>query len=40
MINAIRYMILKYFILPVMAILLISIFVGIIMLIKERKENE
>ena len=40
MINAIRYMILKYFILPIMAILLISIVVGIIMFIKERKENE
>ena len=40
MINAIRYMILKYFILPLMAILLISIVVGIIILIKERKENE
>lgn len=40
MINAIRYMILKYFILPLMAMLLISIVVGIIILIKERKENE
>lgn len=40
MINAIRYMILKYFILPLMALLLISIVVGIIILIKERKENE
>lgn len=40
MINAIMYMILKYFILPIMAILLISIVVGIVMLIKERKENE
>lgn len=40
MINVIRYMILKYFILPIMVILLISIVVGIIILIKERKENE
>lgn len=40
MINAIMYMILKYFILPIIAILLINIVVGIIMLIKERKENE
>lgn len=40
MINAIRYMILKYFILPIMALLLISIVVGIIILIKERKEHE
>jgi hypothetical protein len=40
MINAIMYMILKYFILPIMAILLISIVVGIVMLIKGRKENE
>ena len=31
---------LKYFILPIMAILLISIVVGIIILIKERNENE
>lgn len=40
MIDIIRYMILKYFILPIMAILLISIVVGIIILIKERNENE